>query len=199
MTRILLFNKPYGVLSQFTDAEGRATLSDHLRAPGMRPAGRLDYDSEGLLVLTDDGRLQQSIANPRGRRWKHYWVQVEGDPDTAALQRLQAGVELRDGLTAPALVRRIDEPAMLWPRLPPIRERRHIPTTWLDLAISEGRNRQIRRMTAATGFPTLRLIRYRVDEWTLEGLAPGEARLVEVSAAQRDLPAPVARSRSLRK
>jgi 23S rRNA pseudouridine2457 synthase len=175
MAQVLLFNKPYGVLSQFSDSEGRPTLADYLVAPGMRPAGRLDFDSEGLLVLTDDGLLQQRIANPRHRHWKHYWVQVEGVPSEAALDRLRQGVDLRDGLTQPAQVAVIAEPADLWPREPPIRERRHIPTCWLDLAITEGRNRQVRRMTAAVSLPTLRLIRHRVADWQLGSLQPGQA------------------------
>jgi 23S rRNA pseudouridine2457 synthase len=176
MASILLFNKPYNVLSQFTDAQSRPTLADYLQAPGMRAAGRLDFDSEGLLVLTDDGILQQQIANPRHRHWKHYWVQVEGIPSPVALQQLRSGLSLRDGPTKPAKVALIEEPANLWPREPPIRERRHIPTAWLAIALNEGRNRQVRRMTAAVGLPTLRLIRHRIADWELAGLAPGESR-----------------------
>ncbi len=179
MARIILFNKPFRVLSQFTDSGGRDTLADYLHAPGFRVAGRLDYESEGLLVLTDDGRLQQRIANPRHRHWKTYLVQVEGVPDAAALARLRAGVELRDGPTLPARVVAV-EPPSLWPRDPPVRERRRIPDSWLELALTEGRNRQVRRMTAAVGLPTLRLVRTRVGDWGLEGLGPGEHRHIDV-------------------
>ncbi|KQT35196.1 pseudouridine synthase [Sphingomonas sp. Leaf412] len=175
---LLLFNKPYGVLSQFTDRGSpttRATLSDHVDVPGVYPAGRLDRDSEGLLLLTDDGRLQARIADPRFKTAKTYLVQVEGEPDDAALARLRGGVTLADGPTQPAVVERIDDPA-LWPRDPPIRVRRNIPDRWLSLTIREGRNRQVRRMTAAVGHPTLRLVRWRIGEWTLDGLPPGEWR-----------------------
>jgi len=180
VARILLFNKPFRVLSQFTDAAGRPTLADYLDAPGLRPAGRLDFDSEGLLVLCDDGRLQQRIANPRHRHWKSYWVQVEGRIDTRALNRLSGGVTLQDGPTLPARARAIPPPAGLWPREPAVRERRHIPDSWLELSLQEGRNRQVRRMTAEVGFPTLRLVRHRVGDWTLAGLAPGESRSLAV-------------------
>ena len=175
MATIILFNKPYGVLSQFSDPEGRPTLADFLSLPGFRVAGRLDYDSEGLLLLTDDGRLQQQITNPRHKRWKTYLVQVEGDIDREALERLSAGVELKDGPTLPARARPISPPR-LWPRSPPVRVRRKIPDSWLELSIREGRNRQVRRMTAAVGFPTLRLIRARIGDWGLDRLAPGEWR-----------------------
>ncbi len=190
MAALILFNKPFRVLSQFTDRESgdpespatprRQTLADFFRAPQFRVAGRLDHDSEGLLVLTDDGQLQQHIANPRHKLWKTYWVQVEGVADDAAIDRLERGVELRDGPTLPARVRRITEPAGLWPRDPPVRQRLSVPDSWLEVRIREGRNRQVRRMTAAVNLPTLRLIRYRVGDWTLDGLAPGEHRRLTV-------------------
>ena len=184
MARIILFNKPFRVLSQFTDRDGRPTLADYLQAPGFRVAGRLDYDSEGLLLLTDDGGLQQQIANPRRGHWKTYLVQVEGVPTEDALARLRAGIELKDGATLPARVQAIDEPP-LWPRDPPIRERREIADSWLQLSIREGRNRQVRRMTAAVGFPTLRLVRTAVAEWRLDDLGPGEHRELEVHMPQQ--------------
>ncbi|WP_083700370.1 pseudouridine synthase [Acidihalobacter ferrooxydans] len=176
MSRVLLFNKPYGVLTQFTDATGRATLADYIDVPDVYAAGRLDRDSEGLLVLTDDGRLQHRIATPKHAMSKTYWAQVEGEPAAAALQALRDGVTLKDGPTRPARVQRIAEPPGLWPRDPPVRYRKSIPTTWLALTLREGRNRQVRRMTAALGHPTLRLIRYRIGAWTLDGLAPGTWR-----------------------
>jgi len=181
MARLLLFNKPFGVLSQFTDTQGRSTLGDYITEKGVYPAGRLDYDSEGLLLLTDDGRLQHFISHPRYKLFKTYWVQVEGIPEPMALEQLRKGVVLSDGVTAPAKVRLIDEPPGLWPRNPPIRYRASIPTAWLDLRIREGRNRQVRRMTAAVGHPALRLIRYAIGPWTLEGLAPGEWRSQEAA------------------
>ena len=174
MSRLILFNKPYGVLSQFTP-EGRwQGLRDYLALPGVYAAGRLDADSEGLLILTDDGALQSRIADPRHKLPKTYWVQVEGAPTDADLDPLHRGVDLGDFVTRPARVRLIDEPAGLWPRTPPIRFRQAIPTRWIELAISEGRNRQVRRMTAKIGFPTLRLIRAAVGEWRLDALQPGE-------------------------
>lgn len=177
VSRIILFNKPFGVLSQFTDSEGsRMTLANHLDLPGFRPAGRLDYDSEGLLVLTDSGVIQARIADPRHKMTKTYWVQVEGVPKESDLDLLRSGVLLKDGLTLPAQVEKIEGPSGLWPRNPPIRFRAAIPTSWLTLAIREGRNRQVRRMTAAIGFPTLRLIRAKIGDWTLGGLSPGEFR-----------------------
>jgi len=185
MTRVVLFNKPYGVLSQFTDVGGRSTLAAYLPIPGVYVAGRLDRDSEGLLALTDDGALQAHLSHPRYKHPKTYWVQVEGIPDEAALKRLRAGVELNDGPTRPATVRRIAEPAGLWPRDPPIRYRAAIPTTWLELTLCEGRNRQVRRMTAAVGHPTLRLIRCRIGDWTLEGLAPGQWRELAITMPMR--------------
>lgn len=180
MAGLILFNKPFRVLSQFTDREGRSTLSDYLSAPGFRAAGRLDYDSEGLLLLTDDGRLQDSIANSRSRTWKTYWVQVEGVPDAAALDALRRGVMLGDGMTRPARASHIEEPGGLWAREPPIRQRARDTTSWLQLSIHEGRNRQVRRMTAAVGHPTLRLVRYAVGRWTLDGLEPGQYRREEI-------------------
>lgn len=178
MPHIILFNKPYDVLSQFTDSDGRATLADHIDLPNIYPAGRLDRDSEGLLVLTDDGSAQHNIANPNNKMAKTYWVQVEGIPDEQALTQLRAGVELKDGLTLPADAHLMDAPD-IWPRTPPIRYRAAIPDSWLQLTIREGRNRQVRRMTAAVGHPTLRLIRYAVGPWTLDGLAPGEFQQLE--------------------
>lgn len=174
MAGLIIFNKPFQVLSQFTDTEGRATLADFLDAPGYRVAGRLDYDSEGLLLLTNDGRLQQQIANPRSRTWKTYLAQVEGTPSEDALKQLRAGLQLKDGPTRPAKVRHLHEPPELWERIPPIRQRRQDVTSWLEIRITEGRNRQVRRMTAAVGLPTLRLVRTAVGSWGLGDLAPGE-------------------------
>ena len=178
MARVLLFNKPHGVLCQFTGAAGQRTLKEFIPVPGVYAAGRLDADSEGLLVLTDDGPLQARMSDPRHKQPKTYWVQVEGVPGDAALAALCDGVELKDGRTRPARATRLPPPAGLWPRNPPIRVRRHIPTSWLEITLTEGRNRQVRRMTAAVGFPTLRLIRVRVGPWSLGTLAPGEWREV---------------------
>ena len=178
MSGVILFNKPFGVLSQFTDERQgtpRPTLAAFIEAPGFYPAGRLDFDSEGLMVLCDDGRMQARIADPRFKLAKTYLVQVEGEPSDSALEALQDGVRLNDGLTRPASAERIADPA-LWPRDPPIRVRKSVPDSWLRLTITEGRNRQVRRMTAAVGYPTLRLVRWSVGEWSLEGLAPGEWR-----------------------
>ena len=176
MSRSLLFNKPFRVLSQFSPVEGKQTLADYIDVAGVYPAGRLDYDSEGLMLLTDDGALQARVSNPRFRRPKTYLAQVEARPEPAALAKLARGVELKDGSTRPARVAAIDEPDWLWPRVPPIRERREIPTQWLRIEITEGRNRQVRRMTAAIGHPTLRLVRIAIGDWTLDGLAPGRYR-----------------------
>jgi 23S rRNA pseudouridine2457 synthase len=178
MSRVLIFNKPHGVLCQFTGDGGQRTLKDFIAVPRVYAAGRLDADSEGLVVLTDDGALQAAIANPRHELEKGYWVQVEGVPGEAQLAALRDGVALRDGPTRPARARAIDEPRGLWPRDPPIRFRKAIPTAWLELHLREGRNRQVRRMTAHVGLPTLRLVRFRVGPWTVEGLAPGAWREV---------------------
>ncbi|MEM9233301.1 MAG: rRNA large subunit pseudouridine synthase E [Pseudomonadota bacterium] len=179
MAKLILFNKPYGVLSQFTDRGNadspRTTLSAFITMPGVYPAGRLDRDSEGLMVLTDDGRLQAQIADPKFKKPKTYWVQVEGVPDEAALKALRSGVELKDGITRPAEARAM-EPPEVWERDPPIRVRKSVPDSWIELTLREGRNRQVRRMTAAAGYPTLRLIRVRIGDWALEGLGPGEWR-----------------------
>lgn len=177
---LIAFNKPFNVLSQFTDREGRPTLANFVRLPRVRPAGRLDYDSEGLLLLTGDGELQARIADPQHKLPKTYWAQVEGEPDDAALEKLRSGVTLNDGRTRPAQARVIPEPA-LWPRDPPIRFRKNIPTAWIELTITEGRNRQVRRMTAAVGFPTLRLVRVAIGPYRVDGLAPGEWREVAVA------------------
>ncbi len=174
MTRVTLFNKPFRVMSQFRESGSKITLSKYFNDPELRVAGRLDYDSEGLLLLTDDGQLVQKITNPGYKLPKTYWAQVEGELTEEALERLRAGVVLNDRKTSPAKANLIAEPDSLWPRDPPIRYRASIPTSWLELTITEGRNRQVRRMTAAVDFPTLRLIRARVGDWSLGELAPGE-------------------------
>lgn len=176
MARTLLFNKPFDVLSQFTDTKSptkRATLSDYIDVPKVYPAGRLDRDSEGLMILTDDGKLQAQISNPKHKLTKTYLVQVEGSPTDADLQALRDGVTLKDGPTRPAKVKRI-EPPELWDRDPPVRFRKSVPDAWVEISISEGRNRQVRRMTAHVGFPTLRLVRWKIGHWSLDGIAQGK-------------------------
>ena len=179
MSKIILLNKPFDVLCQFTDNEGRATLADYVKEKNVYAAGRLDRDSEGLLILTDDGKLQNKITDPKHKLDKTYLAQVEGEVTQEAIKQLQKGVKLKDGMTRPAKARIIDEPEWLWPRTPPIRERKNIPTSWIELTISEGKNRQVRRMTAAVGFPTLRLIRWRVGDWELGNLQSGESKLID--------------------
>lgn len=176
--KIVLLNKPFDVLTQFTDGDGRKTLADFVPIKDVYPAGRLDRDSEGLVLLTNDGKLQAQLTQPSTKQPKTYWVQVEGDPDEASLEKLRKGVELKDGVTAPALIERLDAPS-LWDREPPVRFRAAIPTTWLAITITEGRNRQVRRMTANIGFPTLRLIRVSIGPYSLDGLGLGEYRVLE--------------------
>jgi 23S rRNA pseudouridine2457 synthase len=188
---LILLNKPYRVLSQFQDADGRATLKNYIDVPDVYPAGRLDYESEGMLVLTDDGRLQARISQPTSSTPKTYWTQVEGNPTDSQVQELIHGVALKDGWAKADSARRIDPPASLWDRDPPIRFRQSIPDFWLEITLSQGRNRQIRRMTAAVGLPTLRLIRYAIGPWTLAGLAPGGCRSLETADAWRQLMQPV--------
>ena len=189
MARLILLNKPFNVMSAFTDREGRPTLAEYVPVKGVYPAGRLDRDSEGLLLLTDDGALQARISEPRFHLPKTYLVQVEGIPSDDSLQQLRNGVQLNDGLTRPAEAQRIEAPA-LWPRQPPVRTRASIPDCWISLTISEGRNRQVRRMTAAVGHPTLRLVRWRIGDWTLDGLAPGQWRELQVHAPRAPSRAP---------
>ncbi len=181
MSRLILLNKPYGVLCQFTSEAGRACLADYVKIPGVYPAGRLDADSEGLVALTDDGALQQRISHPRHKLAKTYWAQVEGDPTNEAIAALRRGVVLADGPTQPCGAKRMGEPEGLWSREPPIRVRKVIPTTWLELSIKEGRNRQVRRMTAAVGYPTLRLVRAAIGPWHLDGLKSGSWREMDVN------------------
>jgi len=210
MTNLILLNKPFNVLSQFTDnkstdrnstnnkstekrdadTESRSTLADFISEKGFYPAGRLDYDSEGLLLLTSDGKLQHQIAHPKKKMPKTYWVQVEGDITADALSKLSKGVELKDGLTKPAKAKKINEPSNLWSRNPPIRERANIPTSWIALTITEGRNRQVRRMTAAVGFPTLRLIRYSIGPWTIDGLKNGDHKSLLVNVPDENTSKP---------
>ena len=198
MPTLILLNKPYGVICQFTPSPPHRCLADLIDRPGVYPAGRLDTDSEGLLLLTDHGPWQARIADPKHKLSKTYWVQVEGEPDDAALDALRAGVDLGDFLTRPAEVRRIDEPASLWPRTPPIRYRASIPTAWLELTIREGKNRQVRRMTAKVGHPTLRLIRARIGEFSLDALQPGDWRLATTAEIQAALPPQARPTRSPR-
>lgn len=183
MPDLYLFNKPYGVISQFSELDGAITLSEFITIPGIYPAGRLDKDSEGLLLLTNNGKLQNKISNPAKKTEKTYWVQVEGVPDKSALNTLEKGVKLKDGITLPAKARILDQNYLkerIWPRTPPIRYRANIPTTWLEIKIIQGKNRQVRRMTAAVGYPTLRLIRYAIGNWTIDGIGQGQYKKVSV-------------------
>ena len=180
MATLILLNKPFNTLCQFTDPRGRATLAPLVSQAGVYPAGRLDYDSEGLVLLTDDGTLQHRIASPELKMAKTYWVQVEGIVTPEALRQLETGIPLKDGITRPAKARSMPAPDDLWPRPPPVRERQSVPTSWLELTLYEGRNRQIRRMTAAAGFPTLRLIRYRIGDWSIDNLKPGQSKTLTV-------------------
>ncbi len=185
----VLLNKPFRVLCQFSDDQGRDTLADWLELPGVYPAGRLDFDSEGLVILTDDGALKARISEPRHKLEKHYWAQVDGSVASAQLDRLVNGVVLKDGPAKAVSAAHIEEPPGLWTRHPPIRYRKSLPTSWIDIVLDEGRNRQVRRMTAAVGLPTLRLVRYRIGPWTLGDLRPGASRVVDTAAAWRQLQA----------
>ena len=187
---LILLNKPFRVLSQFRDPDGRATLGDFVDIPGVYPAGRLDFDSEGLLLLTDDGRLQARISDPRSKTRKTYYAQVEGTPDPDQLRQLERGVRLKDGPAKAVSARVIEEPSWLWERTPPIRYRKNVPDSWIEVVLTEGRNRQVRRMTAAVGLPTLRLIRYAVGDWTVGGLQPGEWREIKSPRSSWRLPSP---------
>lgn len=183
MSDLYLFNKPYGVISQFTELDGASNLSEFIQIPNIYPAGRLDKDSEGLLLLTNNGKLQHNISNPKNKMEKTYWVQVEGIPDQNAIDILKKGVKLKDGITLPAKARIIDETKILpklWPRIPPIRFRVNKPTSWLEIKIKQGKNRQVRRMTAAVGFPTLRLVRYAIGEWTVDNVKLGNYKHITV-------------------
>ena len=184
MATLILFNKPFGVICQFSRDGNKPTLKDYIRIPDVYPAGRLDTDSEGLLLLTDDGRWQARISDPKNKTPKTYWAQVEGDPDETTLALLRSGLDLGDHRSAPATVERIAEPPGLWPRTPPIRYRANIPTSWLAITISEGKNRQVRRMTAKVGHPTLRLVRIRIGQWALDDLAPGAWREASLAPVQ---------------
>ena len=184
---LILLNKPYHVLCQFRDPDGRPVLKDYIDTPDVYPAGRLDFDSEGLLCLTDDGRLQAKISQPKSNIKKRYWAQVEGSPSDAQLEELVRGVKIKEGVAKAAAATRIDPSDTIWARDPPIRFRAEIPDTWIEITLSQGRNRQVRRMTAAVGLPTLRLIRYSVGPWTLDGLAPGETRQISNTDAWKSL------------
>lgn len=186
---IVLLNKPYHVLCQFSDSENRRTLANFVDAAGVYPAGRLDFDSEGLVILTDDGRLQARISEPRHKLDKHYWVQVEGEATQTEISVLLEGVSIKKRAARALVAETIAEPVQLWPRTPPIRERKQIPTSWMNIAINEGRNRQIRRMSAAVGLPALRLIRHRIGPWSLNGLEPGETREIQTEDAWKALKA----------
>ncbi|WOJ94072.1 pseudouridine synthase [Congregibacter variabilis] len=196
MADLILLNKPYQVLSQFTDDAGRDTLAKFVRTPGFYPAGRLDYDSEGLLLLCNDGRLQQRISDPRFKLWKTYWVQLEGQITMEAQLALKNGVLLKDGPTRPAKVKAIDQPP-LWERNPPIRQRKQQATSWIEISINEGKNRQVRRMCAEVGFPVLRLVRTRIGDWALDGLLPGQHRRQSVHLPDKP-PRPAEKRRSRR-
>ena len=184
---LILFNKPFRVLCQFTDPDGRATLADYVTLPEMYPAGRLDFESEGLMILTDDGRLQARISQPKSKIQKAYWVQIEGNASDEQLNALVSGVELKDGPAQAIAAKCMDAPSRLWERTPPIRQRKTVADSWLEITLSEGRNRQIRRMTAAVGLPTLRLIRYSIGPWTLDELQPGESRQISTMDAWSSL------------